>query len=103
MGTARFAESGVQELAQDSPGNNQGILTESKIKQAMAWLREELKDGPRLAKEMDELAQAKGFTVTTLYKARRRAGVSSKRQNGHWVWTLASQRKHAARLHVVNA
>jgi hypothetical protein len=76
------------------------IASETKIKQAMAFLRAHLSSGPRPASEMEVLAEAFGFTSTTLYKARRRAGVSSKRQGKQWIWQLAAQRKAAKRARV---
>jgi hypothetical protein len=76
------------------------IAHETRVKQAMAFLRAHLMSGPRPASEMEVLAEASGFTSTTLYKARRRAGVSSKRLGKQWIWQLAAQRKAAKRARV---
>ncbi len=80
-----------EQNAEDSP-------PETKIRAAMAFLRAHLITGPRPAAEMRDLARASGFTSTTLYKARRRAGVSSRRKGEQWIWSLAAERKQAAML-----
>jgi hypothetical protein len=69
---------------------------QTKIKQAMSFLRAALILGPRPASEMEDMARAYGFIGTTLYKARRRAGVRSERKGNQWIWSLAEQRKQEA-------
>ncbi len=98
MGIAPFEFASEPESQAQTPQPMQA--SETKIKQAMTWLRMELMSGPRPASEMEKLAEAKGFTSATMYKARRRAGVRSERKDNQWVWSLAAQRKLAAKSKV---
>ena len=66
---------------------------ERKIKAAMAFLREALKDGPRPAAEVEAEGLAAGHAHATLALARKRASIRSQRQGKQWIWSTAKQRK----------
>ena len=73
-----------------------------KIKAAMAFLREALKDGPRPAKEVEAEAIAAGYAPRTLAHARKRAYIHNERKGNQWIWSTAAQRKQAAKTQVAN-
>jgi hypothetical protein len=58
--------------------------------QAAQWLREQLADGPRPMKELEEQAEADGHTKATLKRARRQMAVESYQPQvpGPWFWRL---------------
>ena len=59
------------------------------------WLLAALAGGPRPAKELQEEAQAAGYCVRTLERAKRRVGVVARRvrKDGQafWQWSVASE------------
>jgi len=57
---------------------------------AEEFLKRELGDGPRKAKEMLALADLVGISERTLARARTRIGVKSEQKRGHWIWSLPS-------------
>ncbi len=57
---------------------------------AEEFLKRELRDGPRKAKEMLALADLVGISERTLARARTRIGVKSEQKRGHWIWSLPS-------------
>jgi hypothetical protein len=66
---------------------------ERKIKQAMAWLQEALKDGlPRPAADLEQQARADGFTHSTLADARRRLSIRSEKRGAAWYWIPPARR-----------
>ena len=69
---------------------------ERKIKAAMAFLKEALKDGPRPAAEVEAEGLAAGHAHSTLVHARKRAFIRSQRLGNQWIWSTAAQRKMAA-------
>jgi hypothetical protein len=69
---------------------------ERKIKAAMAFLKEALKDGPLPAKDVEAEGLAAGHAHATLALARKRASIRSQRQGKQWIWSTARQRKEAA-------
>jgi hypothetical protein len=69
---------------------------ERKIKAAMAFLKEALKDSPRPAKDVEAEGLAAGHAHATLALARKRAFIRSQRQGNQWIWSTARQRKEAA-------
>jgi hypothetical protein len=69
---------------------------ERKIKAAMAFLKDALKDGPRPAKEVEAEGLAAGHAHATLALGRKRAFIRSQRQGNQWIWSTARQRKEAA-------
>lgn len=71
------------------------LRRERKIKAAMAFLREALKDGPRPAKEVEAEALAAGHARTTLHIARARCYIRSERIQNRYIWSTATQRKQA--------
>lgn len=65
-----------------------------KIADAKAFLVQALSEGPRPATEMLLAAAAAGIAEGTLYTAKRRLRVQSRRQgydDGRWVWALPLQ------------
>jgi len=56
---------------------------------AEEFLKRELRDGPRKAKEMLALADLVGISERTL--ARTRIGVKSEQKRRHWIWSLPSK------------
>ncbi|MEP3298974.1 MAG: AAA family ATPase [Pseudoruegeria sp.] len=58
---------------------------------AEEFLKRELRDGPRKAKEMLALADLVGISERTLARARTRIGVKSEQKRGHWIWSLPSK------------
>ncbi|WP_397546760.1 AAA family ATPase [Rhodothermus marinus] len=66
---------------------------ETKQDEAAEWLREQLADGPRPAREIFEAAEAAGFSERTIRRAQRALGVVAERVNtggsrgaGAWYW-----------------
>jgi len=57
---------------------------------AADWLREVLRDGPRLVKELEHEAREAGFTIITVRRAKSRIGVKSEKSGfgGAWQWIL---------------
>lgn len=58
------------------------------------WLREKLKDGPKQALEMQQLANFAGYSISTLNRAKEELGVKSRRDGKSWVWALRDQGSH---------
>ncbi|KKN44605.1 hypothetical protein LCGC14_0691430 [marine sediment metagenome] len=52
------------------------------------FLNEALAQGPVLATDMEELIETNGFKMVTVKRAKKEAGVESKRQDGVWFWEL---------------
>jgi hypothetical protein len=61
------------------------------LKDAIEWLRGELSDGPRAAKDLEAAAEAAGHAKITYNRARQRLGVRSRpdRHSGKWMCSLA--------------
>lgn len=55
---------------------------------AEEFLKRELRNGPRKAKEMEALATEQGISKRTLDRARSRIGVNSAQKKSGWVWSL---------------
>lgn len=60
----------------------------SALDDARAFIREELDGGERPAREILSAARSSGVAEKTLKRAKRLEGVSSRRVNGAWIWTL---------------
>jgi len=63
----------------------------SELDRAKAWLQAFLADGPRQATEVEEAAEAEGFSKMTLRRAKEALGVLSIRsggRGGRWAWRL---------------
>jgi len=60
----------------------------SKIDEAIDFLEEILADGEIPASEAIELAAEVGISKRTLDRARKELDVTSKKSEGHWVWSL---------------
>ncbi len=73
------------------------LRRERKIKAAMAFLKDALKDGPRPAAEVEKEGLEAGHAHATLALARKRAYIRSERKGQQWIWSTAAQRKEAAR------
>jgi len=56
---------------------------------AEEFLKRELRDGPRKAKEMLALATKVGISERTLARARTRLKVQAEQKRGHWIWSRA--------------
>lgn len=58
---------------------------------AAEWLRDYLRDGPKLAKEVIAESKAAGFSKRTIDRAKAAAGVRARKEafSGGWVWELA--------------
>jgi hypothetical protein len=55
---------------------------------AVAWLREQLREGEVSARDTEQAAQQQGISSRTLDRARRVLGVRSHRRGRRWIWTL---------------
>lgn len=55
---------------------------------AVAFLRSELADGAKSANEVIEAGVAAGHTKRTIKRARKRLGVRSRPEGGHWILSL---------------
>ena len=64
-----------------------GRPNEKEIK-AQEMIREMLKDGQKLATDCEAKLEAKGFKKTTIKKAKKKAGVISKKVGFMWYWIL---------------
>ena len=66
------------------------------VEEAVAWLREELLEGPLAVKEVQRRARDSGHTWHTIRRAREKIGAESKRQGfgggGVWYWVLPNHR-----------
>ncbi len=71
------------------------LRRERKIKAAMAWLKEALKDGPKPGKELTDLAQMQGHAPSTLALARKRLHLHSVREDNRYIWYTATQWRDA--------
>lgn len=65
----------------------------SALNEAVAFLTELLRDGPRPAKDVQRQAREAGFSDATLRRAKSRAGITSQRTggigaDGAWTWAL---------------
>lgn len=57
-----------------------------KIKQAMAFLQQEMGGVPHPAAEMEAAGRTAGFSHSTLRDARVRARITTHKQGKQWVW-----------------
>lgn len=62
----------------------------SLVEEAVAWLRSLLSQGPRAAREVQQLAGEDGIAIATLRRAMRIAGVQSRREKEGWMWVLGT-------------
>lgn len=64
------------------------------LDEAIAWLRDQLCDGPRPAKTVKEAAESDGIKSRTLDRAKAELGVEATRDGfgGPWVWKLPDSR-----------
>jgi putative DNA primase/helicase len=64
----------------------------SVIHEAVEWLRDLLRDGPKAANDVLTEAKAAGFSERTINRARKTAGVKPRKQgfNGGWAWELVA-------------
>ena len=62
-------------------------------REAMEWLREQLKDGPCPASDLIELGEQYGFTKRTLQRALKEIGGARKKDSfgGPWLWSLPDE------------
>ncbi len=72
----------------------------TKEEEAMDFLHEALKSGPRLGKELEEEADQDGITTATLRRASKRLGVikEKRKKDGLWEWKLRGESKRGASL-----
>lgn len=88
-GETRWTASQLLRAADDEEREERSALGE-----ARAWLRAELADGPRPAKEIEAAAAARGFSTVTIVRARKAEGVVSRKargRNGGWMWSVHDQ------------
>jgi hypothetical protein len=71
----------------------------SPLDRAVAFLRSELARGPMGAAEITQLASRHGIDTTTLNRAKREAGVESRRRGRGWVWKLVEPAQGAQDCH----
>jgi len=92
-GRARIRWAGRSELRANAlvslpPDSEQ----QSETDEAADWLRHELEEGPRPAKEVGRLARQAGLGEKAVRRARERIGVKPRRigfgSGGEWVWAL---------------
>ena len=92
-GHARVEYAGVTEARADTllraPGDYE---QKSAMREAMEFLRGELKDGPVAANAIKERAGKQGISDATLRRAKADLRVDSRKQgDGAWVWQLAGK------------
>lgn len=98
--TGIFMWGGAVELsaAEVLAGDNATEDERDALSEAVEWLRAELAEGPRPAREMERAARAANIVPATLRRARRTAGVRSRRRGfgpgAEYVWAL---------MHVIDA
>jgi hypothetical protein len=67
----------------------------SAVEEAMAFLRDALREGERLAEEVKQEGRVLDISPPTLKRARERLGVKSRREgfgrSGRWLWQLPSE------------
>ena len=67
---------------QDDPGQK------SALEEAVEFLREELADGPKLAKRLLKDGSDVGHAKRTLERAKAQLGIQSKKHRDGWQWVL---------------
>lgn len=72
----------VEDLLGAQPSN------QSAMDAAMTFLREELEDGPKPAKEVSDKAGAAGHAERTIQRAKDAIGIKSKKHKDGWLWSL---------------
>lgn len=96
MGSSPFVAPGEEAMQHDEAAERT-----RKIAQAKAFLQQQLADGPHPATEILLAAQTMGIAEGTLYTAKRRMRVQSRRQgyeDGHWLWALPIKRRRKAQV-----
>jgi hypothetical protein len=64
---------------------------DSMTRRAVEFLREQLADGPRDAADLVKVAAERGITEDTLKKAKRAAGVESRKVGRVWRWSIKGE------------
>jgi putative DNA primase/helicase len=58
---------------------------------AKEFLAEQLKDGPKFAREIFDAAEGEGLAVTTVRRAGKALGLAIRKTKGGWLWSPAKQ------------
>lgn len=62
--------------------------SQSAIDEGIEFLRNQLKDGPRPAKEVQGAAELAGHSPRTIDRAKKTIGVKAKKVKDQWIWSL---------------
>jgi hypothetical protein len=92
MGVVHWENDPVTIRADDALTTESGCGSQrtTALAEAVAWLRDQLADGPKPAKTVKEAAEADGIAKRTLDRAKAELGVEATRDgfSGPWVWKL---------------
>ncbi len=86
--THRSGEGTAQSIIDDAEGIERTGKPMNKVGEAETFLHEELKNGPRAAREMIELARQLGIGVKSLERAREKRGIVTSKagKDAGWMW-----------------
>lgn len=84
---------GPSELTADDIYGANSLDQKSQLAEAIKFIEQALKDGPVSAKLLAERAEAEGHSKRTYDRARRDAGVLSKKTRNEWVLSLPAKEK----------
>jgi hypothetical protein len=78
----------AQSIIDDAEAIERTGMPMNNVGEAETFLHEELKNGPRGAREMIELARQLGISVKTWERAREKRGIvtSKTRKDAGWIW-----------------
>uniref|UniRef100_E6QL81 Uncharacterized protein n=1 Tax=mine drainage metagenome TaxID=410659 RepID=E6QL81_9ZZZZ len=81
-------EGTAQSIIDDAEGIERTGKPMNKVGEAETFLHEELKNGPRAAREIIELARQLGIVVETLERARDKRGIVTSKagKDAGWMW-----------------
>jgi putative DNA primase/helicase len=81
-------EGTAQSIIDDAEGIERTGKPMNQVGEADTFLHEELKDGPRAAREMIELARQLGIGVKSLERAREKRGIVTSKagKDAGWMW-----------------
>lgn len=68
--------------------------------EAVEFLAEFLKDGPKLQKEIVDYAGQDGHTLATLRRAKKDMGITSKKVKEGWLWSMPNQGEDGQGAHI---
>lgn len=79
-------ENGIQFCEPPSAASN--FRAQSRLEEAMVFLREVLADGDKPMREIESAAKERGLSPRTLERAKDKLGIASQKKNAKWAWSL---------------